>query len=1228
QVGTELSQWASYVIDFSSEYDTDSWSANQALGEPDTFDYGDIETAWTSQNDIGTIEYITVGFDLPVLAYGALIRETDGNGFVVMIETVDLNDGYQTVWEGVDDSLPGTPVDFVATWETTTYAVKGLRITVDTDHDLDEWEQIDAIQLIGTGVAYLAINQPTDNSTLAPHVQTAGATLSVVGNLPTDTHWEWLLNTPFPSTGFAGGTNPGAGVASTNITGLSSGFSYTVYVAVVNDSDGTIYEPLLGDSNSFSVANPGTLIIEELGQEGLSFGSTSLISGTTTTLYLANGDADGAISILDVYADDSSIVILSYPSIIYSGMSEELVLKFLPTQVGPVSGTITIEHDGIGGFTTIAFDGEGTTEVNFTVYATDGLGYEWDIEGSGYINDGSNDAYDGGLELYLDGAQFPYFDSGSVDDPGEVSVGHATHGVLDVERRVYISQTSSFARFLEILSNPTGTPQTVQVQIYTNLGSDSNTTVLDTSSGDTTFTTADNWLITDDSTTGSGGGDPVVVHVIAGSGAPTSVSTATTGDPSEDDVDYTYEVAVPAYGQATVMHFAAQRSSLAEAQSIAMTLESLGGDALGEMDSGELATLTNFAPIGVDPNIALLHPQMDQIASNTNGVLVNVALSNVPSGAYWAWQLDMPFPSSGAAGGIPEPSSTYVYVTGLTESVSHTVYVTLVDSNGDVLQPAVQDNASFLVGDETTSISTDSSMVSFADVAVEASQQDGENYQYVDLSLSGLSDIGILAATSDNPVFVVIAPSVFRVGSYAHLVIAMNTSTVGFHEGTITITDDGAGVPIQVYVSANVIDAVQLEANITDGLGYTWHVNGTGVYTNDYNSSLNAITINDNGVETDNLGTREDVRDGIAREIAISAYPYAVTVDLTRKIYVPDDAGFARFLDVFTNLDTVNPLTISVTYSAYYDGAYYYGAGSTLAATSSGDLTLDTSDYWFVTSATSDGEGGVAASVGHVFAGIGGSGTPTSVGAHVEDPARIDIQFDVTIPPSGSVTLVHLAVQRDEEADALAMVEYLADLPYESTIGMSSDETDAILNFAYVANSPPTANATSEEVDEDVGTPITISGVDPESQPLSFSLLDDGSPVDTLTTVNGGTVALTDADANDSQATATYTPAADYYGPDSFEFIVSDGVLTSDPATVTIIVAPINDPPSMNELDDLALEEDPGVQSVPLTNAVSGPVNEMGLVTITAVSDNLTLIDTVSVGEAGSARFLAFTPLA
>src|SRR5690606_38164086 len=42
----------------------------------------------------------------------------------------------------------------------------------------------------------------------------------------------------------------------------------------------------------------------------------------------------------------------------------------------------------------------------------------------------------------------------------------------------------------------------------------------------------------------------------------------------------------------------------------------------------------------------------------------------------------------------------------------------------------------------------------------------------------------------------------------------------------------------------------------------------------------------------------------------------------------------------------------------------------------------------------------------------------------------------------------------------------------------------------------------------------------------------------------------------------TYTPSSNYYGTDSFSFLVNGGEFDSEPATVSLIIDPVNDAPA------------------------------------------------------------------
>lgn len=167
-------EWATSLIGYSSQYSAGNWSAKQALETPDTQSYGDIVTAWAPLAKNGTHEFLTLGFSTPTFASGAVIRETFGNGFVERIDALDTQGVLHQVWAGTDTSLPGTPVDFLATWTVTDYLVNGLKIYVNTDHNPSAWEEIDAVQLLG--------DAPSSSSSAVPEPASIALTaLALVG---------------------------------------------------------------------------------------------------------------------------------------------------------------------------------------------------------------------------------------------------------------------------------------------------------------------------------------------------------------------------------------------------------------------------------------------------------------------------------------------------------------------------------------------------------------------------------------------------------------------------------------------------------------------------------------------------------------------------------------------------------------------------------------------------------------------------------------------------------------------------------------------------------------------------------------------------------------------------------------------------------------------------------------------------------------------------------------
>lgn len=225
----------------------------------------------------------------------------------------------------------------------------------------------------------------------------------------------------------------------------------------------------------------------------------------------------------------------------------------------------------------------------------DGNSFLWDIAQSGQIADGSNDAYDGGLNLRVrQGTSSVLFSgaaSGLTEDAGrEIAIRQAGIFGLDVTRKIFVPADGYFARFLEVLNNPGASAVTVDVAIESNLGSDGSTVGVVTSSGDTTFGPEDLWVVTDDN---DNGGDPSLAHVIGGASARRVVSIATR---SGDNLQYRWNSIVIQPGETVIlMHFAAQHFTRLQVRTAGERLVQLPPEAIAGLSPEEIAAISNFA---------------------------------------------------------------------------------------------------------------------------------------------------------------------------------------------------------------------------------------------------------------------------------------------------------------------------------------------------------------------------------------------------------------------------------------------------------------------------------------------------------------------------------------------------------------------------------------------------------------------------------------------------------
>lgn len=109
-----------------------------------------------------------------------------------------------------------------------------------------------------------------------------------------------------------------------------------------------------------------------------------------------------------------------------------------------------------------------------------------------------------------------------------------------------------------------------------------------------------------------------------------------------------------------------------------------------------------------------------------------------------------------------------------------------------------------------------------------------------------------------------------------------------------------------------------------------------------------------------------------------------------------------------------------------------------------------------------------------------------------------------------------------------------------------------------VANNAPQAQSQSVTTNEDVPVPVTLTGADPDGAvTLNYTI---------TTPPSKGTVTLAASMVSGGSVTVTYVPNANANGADTFAYVVSDSLAVSAPATVSVNITPVNDPPTASSL--------------------------------------------------------------
>ena len=226
----------------------------------------------------------------------------------------------------------------------------------------------------------------------------------------------------------------------------------------------------------------------------------------------------------------------------------------------------------------------------------------------GHINDAHSkdgslrDAYDSdAFRLYVGDQEYNNDDSDNyITEAGgrEYFLDDYTMSNLIVRRKVYFPEDRNWVRYLEILYNPTASPISVDVRVYSNFGSDSNTRVVETSSGDKIANINDYWAVSYDQLTDNGDGthDPSLSHVWDGPGGSDRIDSLWEFYDGSGNINYRWENVTVNPGQTVViMHFGGLAFNNDQAISLAEVLYNYKDDKM-KYDLQEINQIINWSP--------------------------------------------------------------------------------------------------------------------------------------------------------------------------------------------------------------------------------------------------------------------------------------------------------------------------------------------------------------------------------------------------------------------------------------------------------------------------------------------------------------------------------------------------------------------------------------------------------------------------------------------------------
>ncbi len=194
------------------------------------------------------------------------------------------------------------------------------------------------------------------------------------------------------------------------------------------------------------------------------------------------------------------------------------------------------------------------------------------------------------------------------------------------------------------------------------------------------------------------------------------------------------------------------------------------------------------------------------------------------------------------------------------------------------------------------------------------------------------------------------------------------------------------------------------------------------------------------------LAAEECPQNGKNRQLVFQtqAFP-ARNLTLTRKVFVPSNGEFLRWMNIVTNTGSV-PVNASVTLR----GLLGSGTATRVTATSTGDAGLSSNALWFTTAQqTPKNTFSTQPKLGFVVQGPGAPLPQVALGS----AGQTILTYRPTIEPGRSAIILTYVTVQGNTKQAKNTVKNLIDLPAKGIFCMSQQELRAVANFAPIT--PP-----------------------------------------------------------------------------------------------------------------------------------------------------------------------------